>query len=221
MKILSTALILALTLLSTSAHAGFITYNFAGAPGDQASTSGSGPTGITVGDISRGSGLTASGALNSISSSGWSTGALDLDDYYGFSLTIDSGFTLDLTSLHFAERRSGTGIRNFQVRASNDNFTTFSTVVSEITVPDNTSTRDQDFALSLNDLTGTIAFRIYGYNAEGTGGTWRLANHSSEGGLVLNGSLTAVPEPTTIALISLAAAGGAGSYWRKRRQKQQ
>jgi len=95
---------------------------------------------------------------------------------------------VDLTNyghitLSFDERRSGTGIHDFEVHYSTDG-TNFTQIPATITnVPDDTNWRSHSFDLGSGtsvDLAirgqPTVYFRIYGYNAEGAGGTWRVDN---------------------------------------------
>lgn len=183
------AIVAAFTASSASAD-NLAVWDFTGAPGNQVSQAvTSSASGITGGSIIRGSGIVASSAGNSISASGWSTGALDPDDYFEFALTINSSTTAALSSIEFAERRSGTGVRNFVLRSSLDAFAT--DTVAATAVPDDANTRNQTISLpsSFSGLTNTtVTFRVYGYTAEGSGGTWRLANHSVLGGLVITGT---------------------------------
>lgn len=182
-------------------------WSFTGQPGNQASTPVTTEDSlITATGITAGSGVTLSAAGNSMSASGWSTGALDTNDYFAFSITIDLGATATLDSIAFAERRSATGIRDFQIRSSLDGFAAPITGTTT-NVADDTTTRNQLFTLpsSFANLTGTVEFRIYGYTSEAAGGTWRLANHNTEGGLAIIG--TAIPEPAAALLGSIGLLG--------------
>jgi hypothetical protein len=164
------------------------TWDFTGATGDQESQPVSVTvSGITAADVTRGEGITASAAGGSISSKGWSTGALDSDDYYEFAVTINAATTSSLNTIAFAERRSGTGIREFALRSSLDEF---ATNIATVNVPDDDATRDQSISLpgSFSGLSGTtVTFRLYGYSAEAGTGTWRIANHTDFSGLVVTG----------------------------------
>jgi hypothetical protein len=91
---------------------------------------------------------------------------------------------MTITSIELDERRSATGIRDWQVRSSLDSFVTS---LGGYNVPDNTSWRcDQSVSLgaSFQGLTSTVTFRIYGYNAEASTGTWRIDE------IQVNGSLS-------------------------------
>ena len=114
------------------------------------------------------------------------------DKYIAFSY-CPAGYTLDLASVGFGVGRSATGPRNWQWRSSGDGFTSpfpnYSALNANVvnnggllTHPDATTNYNGNI-LDLNagafqDLgTGTITFRFYGYNAEGSGGTGGLAGN--------------------------------------------
>lgn len=175
-------------------------WSFSGATGDQATQPpASAAAGLTASDVTRGSGLTASGAGNSISSSGWTNSTTpDANDYYQFGVTINGSTTAALTSVSFQERRSATGIRTFVLRSSLDGYV--GNIAAPTGVPDDTANRDQTITLpaSFASLTNqTVTFRLYGYSAEAAGGTWRLNNHGTLGGLVIEGTTTTGGGPDT------------------------
>lgn len=183
-------------------------YDFTGQPGDQSSQAAAFVAGqAAASDLTRGSGLTASSGANSMNARGFTTAAaIDLNDYYSFTISPDAGQMLTLTTLRFAERRSGSGIRKLEVRTSRDGFTTAQGGVVEI--PDDTGFRDQLITLGgLTNLTSGITLRIYGWQAESGAGTWRLANHSGTGGLTVDGWLTPVPEPSTLTIAACLVLG--------------
>lgn len=212
--------LLQLVFLSGSQAAIILRYDFTGALGNQASQSPSfvDPNGSAT-SIVRGAGLTASAGVNSINSFGFTSGAVDLTDFYGFSIATDAGQQLTVSNLSFRERRSATGIRNFEIRSSTDGFATFNSQFVG-TVPDDVLFRDQSIALlGLVNLQGTVDFRIYGYAAEASTGTWRLVNHTVTGGLTLDGVFSpaiAVPEPSSFALLGLICGVGACRARRRR-----
>ena len=105
--------------------------------------------------------------------------AVDLTDY--------TNVTLDL-----AERRSGTGPLTFEIHYSTDG-TDFTEIPATLTtLPNNTNWRSHSFDLSgLDDAIAgepSVQFRIYGYNATGATGTWRIDDVTFDG-------LTDVPPP--------------------------
>lgn len=208
------AAFMAVLALAVPAAAQIATYDFTGSPGNQANNPASGvDPNLTASVLDRGPGVTAGNAVNSISSSGWSTAALDVDDYYQFTLSANAGFTLDLDSIVFSERRSGTGIRDIAIRTSLDSFTAN---VFTANVPDDTLTRRQNavFGPTFDSVIGPLTIRIYGFNAEAAGGTWRLGISGGAdnpdgfpANLLVNGRVNAIPEPTTLLLGGIGMAG--------------
>ncbi|GAB4340447.1 MAG: hypothetical protein OHK0038_19940 [Flammeovirgaceae bacterium] len=145
---------------------------------------------ITASSVSVGSGVsvitfvagTTPTAATAASSSNFTTStSLDATDYFEFTLTPNSGYEIDFTSFTFDERRSGTGVRAWAVRSSVDSY---ASDISSGTIPDNTNFRNQSVDLSgasYQNITTAITFRIYGYNAEASGGTWRIDNLTVNG----------------------------------------
>jgi hypothetical protein len=200
------------------------TYSFAASAGSQAfEPVDVNPVGVIFSAITRGPGIAPVAGLNSINSDGWSTAAaIDLNDYYEFTITPNAGFEMDITRLAFSYRRSGAGPREIEVRHSLDGFTA---TFLGISLPDLTANNRVDitnmagFAGTLN-LTSQITFRIYAYAAELAGGTFRLgtalgeANEGLPANLEVGGDLAAVPEPATLLLIG---AGVSALRLRRRR----
>lgn len=190
--------------LSCTASADLVgTYNFTGLTGLTSSVTGTPGTGVSLSTLSRGSGLTVESASNGFNSSGWTNGAsIDVNDYYTFTVTPNSGVSLALSRVSFDEQRSNSGIITFEIRSSLDNYG--SAIPGTITtVPDNAGSRSHSYSLpaSFASLTSPTTFHIYGYKSEATGGTWRLLNYTgnagAQGGLTIEG-LAAVPEPSAI-----------------------
>ncbi|MEW6156783.1 MAG: hypothetical protein AB1813_05085 [Verrucomicrobiota bacterium] len=201
---------LAVLLSSAALHAQLVVFSFNGSAGNESTFAPDAqPANGTVGNMSRGSGLTPSSAAGTFSSTSFTTGTLDTTDFYSFTITPDAGFDLTLTSLQLDERRSSTGITSWSVRSSLDNF---SSDLSLFNVPDDTNTRlDQTTTLgaAFQNLTSTIEFRIYGFASESGAGTWRIDNVEAFG------SFSPVPEPEEYALA--AALGLVGfAFWRRK-----
>jgi cysteine-rich repeat protein len=158
-------------------------FSFTGAAGDEVSLPADGaapPPGIAALPVmGRGPGIAGVPTGDVFNGDGWAVtppGGIGLDDYYTFTITPISGASMSLTALELDERRSGTGIRTWTVRSSLDGFTTDLQVFS---VPDNTSTRtNQRIVLPAGFLnqTTSIEFRLYAYDSEANGGTWRIDN---------------------------------------------
>ncbi len=152
-------------------------YSFTGAAGSEATLPPDAqPTGATASVISRGAGLTPSAAGGVFSSSGFELALTrDATDYVEFGIAPDAGRALTLSALVFDERRSGTGIRTFALYSNLDGYTT---PIQVFEVPDDTNTRTQRAVLgtAFTGLTTGVTFRLYGYAAEATAGTWRQDN---------------------------------------------
>ncbi|MBT2556609.1 T9SS type A sorting domain-containing protein [Hymenobacter sp. ISL-91] len=158
--------------------------------------------------MSRGTGVAPSAGANTFASTDWSTATLDAADYYSFSVAPSTGYTLRLDSLRFSERRSSTGIRDWALRSSLDNFTAN---IITVNVPDNTDTRtNKIIALpkTFEKLDKSVEFRIYGYNAEAAPGSWRIDDVRVNGAAVVStptgvssaklaGNVLVYPNPAT------------------------
>ncbi len=120
--------------------------------------------------------------------SGWPTGVATSDDYYQITVAPDTGYKLTISSLNFSERRSLSGIHDYEVRYSTDSsFATYS-VLTAVTVPDDDLERDGSITgLNLFVNSGdTLYIRWYAYNAESSAGTWRINDNS----LSIDGTLS-------------------------------
>lgn len=133
-----------------------------------------------------------------ISGDNWSTGGLSTGKYFEITVAPTTGYNLSLTQINFQERRSGTGIRDYQVRVSTDNFSTFTTLAT-VNVPDDTNTRSGNLTgLSVNAASGqTLRIRFYGYNSEASGGTWRLSSLNVVGTVTSSGPTPTLTTNTT------------------------
>ncbi|WBO85054.1 T9SS type A sorting domain-containing protein [Hymenobacter yonginensis] len=188
------ALLAALGLFgTTAAQAQLATYSFNNAAGDEATLpADTQPSNASFSPMSRGAGLTPSPGAGSFSATGWSVAALDATDYFAFTVQPASGFQVRLDSLVLDERRSGTGIRDWSVRSSVDNF---ATDLITVNVPDDSNTRTNKkivLPAAFAARTGAVEFRIYGYNSEAIAGSWRVDNVRTYGLVSATGG-TATP----------------------------
>lgn len=150
---------------------------------------------VTAGSFTGGSGIGViefgtSGAF----ATGWSTGNLGSTDYFQITIAPNSGYDLNITAVNFGERRSGTGIRNYQVKCSTDGFSSSTTIATQ-SVPDNTDERSGSVSSLDIDVTNgqTLTIRFYGYNSEADGGTWRI----NDGTLNIAGTVTSASSNST------------------------
>ncbi|MBL7930771.1 MAG: T9SS type A sorting domain-containing protein [Bacteroidia bacterium] len=136
-----------------------------------------------------------SGALNSDDNFGNFTGALSPMSFYRFTIHVFNGYTLNLNSIEFSVRRSGTGPRNYSVRCNKDNFsnnlsvsTGTNTKLSVIPTDvffwnyDSISTSNDQYGnivspgTSLHQISDSVTFHFYAWNAESPGGSFSIDN---------------------------------------------
>jgi hypothetical protein len=200
---------------SIPGHAQLVSFSFNGAQGSELELSPDAqPPNLSVSPMTRGAGLTPTVSVGSISSRGWSLGALDPIDYYGFSLRPEGDSILQLGSLQLSERRSGTGIRQWSVRSSLDGFTGD---LASFEVPDSDATRTGQTVLlgeGFNSLVDSVEFRIYGYGAETGTGTWRIDD------VQVFGTVSPVPEPREYGIMAAGALLGHAAWRRMRRRRE-
>ena len=138
------------------------------------------------------------------------SGSIDTTKYISFTLEASAGYSFDITSIAFKVGRSASGPRQWQWRSSADSYaaaltgysglaTGLTNTSGVLTNVDSNSSWAGTLGLSGSSFQGltSITFRLYGYNAEGTGGT---------GGLET--SLTFVPAPGALALLGVAGLVG-------------
>jgi hypothetical protein len=132
-------------------------------------------------------------ATTAISGIGWNVA--DGAKWWGFTLTPDAGYALDLSSLQFDDRASATGPINWSVSVNGTAaISGQSSHASFSTSPMNTV----DLTASAFQGLSSADVRIFGYNASGPTGTWRLDN------VRLNGLVKFVPEPHAYEIAAVA-----------------
>ncbi|MGD0786139.1 MAG: PEP-CTERM sorting domain-containing protein [Sedimentisphaerales bacterium] len=129
---------------------------------------------------------------------GWDDSAYE--DYFYFTVTIDNGWSFDVSSLQFDSKVSEMyGPENAKVTCLGASETT---IESGINIwysgwQYGSATNIADDSLP-NGLTGNVTFRIYAKDTQmGYGGSFAVDN------VILNGSM--IPEPTTICMLGLGA----------------
>jgi hypothetical protein len=144
-------------------------------------------------------------------------GTLNVNEYFSFSVTIAAGYQLDLSSLTFTLGAStntapdGSYTTNAFVRSSLDLSTNLPIANNTAVIPAGSSAGGSfpnaqpvtvDLS-SLQGLTGSITFRLYFTDAmTGTGQSYDASTRFDN--LILNGDVTAVPEPASATWLALA-----------------
>jgi hypothetical protein len=138
------------------------------------------------------------------------SGVINLGEYYSVTLTPQAGFVLTLSSITFTLQRTTTGIRQYVVRSSADNYATnlpasispantnLSVVAGNVFQVVDASTSSIAYTGSTITLGGTgytsvsgpVTFRFYGFNAEASSGTFSIDD------VKITGAATATNAPT-------------------------
>ncbi|WP_373495797.1 endonuclease/exonuclease/phosphatase family protein [Aquiflexum sp.] len=175
-KNLLTVALMVFGLLNIQAQT-LASWNFAGEPGNQEFTSGTGSANVIPLNFTRGADITATLAGNSISSAGWDSGE---NRYFSFGITIDEGFQAKLSKLIIGTRSSGTGPGEMALTYSLDGFT--SNLATWVQIGTNFNNQEIDLS-ALPLLSENIEFRIVStsnVSANGgtvaTAGTFRVTN---------------------------------------------
>jgi hypothetical protein len=180
------------------------TYNFSsGTDVTSFPYNGSAISNLSVSALTK-NGVTSSPSVGNFRASYWTTGstnggvaggAIDLTDYFEFTITAASGFTISNPTLNFGVGRSGTGPRRFQWRWSVDNYgnaLTVGTVNGSISNASGVlTTPDANSGYAGNQINTTtfgqttITFRFYAYGAEALDGTGGLQGNLTFGGTLV------------------------------------
>ena len=125
------------------------------------------------------------------------TGTISTDQYYEVTITPQVNIRLTLDSIDFTLQRSTTGIRQYSIRSSIDNFATnlpasivptnvalqvVSDNIFQVTEANTVATDGSKLTLTnISGITSSVTFRIYGFNARSGGGTFSIDNVSFSG----------------------------------------
>lgn len=178
-------------------------------------------TGIqTPAFITRGAGIAAAANGGRFNAQGWdgfttANDALTGNNYFEFTLTPESGYSMSVTSLFLQVQRSNTGASNLVLRSSLDSYT--ADLGSLLNFAGNNATVGFTTDLSGNsafqNVSAAITFRVVGYTGATTGST---GFEGTGNDIAVFG--TVVPEPGTVAFMGLGF--GVLALARKRRMQQ-
>jgi hypothetical protein len=161
---------------------------------------------ITASGIGRGTGISASNAADRYSARSWTTtGTIDATDYFTFTLDANAGYETNFSNFVYTGARSASGPAAFAFRSSLDGF------ASDIGTPTATGATISLTASQFQHLTTPVEFRLYGYTAGAANGTFSINDYS------FNGTVDAIPEPNTLALVGVGSLMMLGNLRRTRK----
>jgi len=177
---------------------------------------------VTFSVFSQGGGLTCPGTYGNghYNRSGADGNNLTANDYFSFTITPNSGITLNLTSLSFYARRSGTGAPRWAIRTSLDAFSQNYTE-GYITVASTDTLINLNLQPTFANQTAAVTFHIYMWNASSALGTFRVDSVSLNGTAILACAPNATVQSQDVTgcfgnanggIAITGATGGSGQY---------
>lgn len=177
---------------------------------------------VASGSLTLGGGVTASNTTDFFSANGFNTtslaAAISGGDYLSFTITPAAGYVLNISSVSFNSGVSS-AVTNFNASllSSATGFDAAGALHSYSFAT--TTPPAQSITLSgtaaLQNVSEALEFRLYGWRDSAGTSTFRLRTLSGSD-LVVTGSVTAIPEPGTYAVL-LGAVVLAGAVIRRRR----
>jgi hypothetical protein len=130
---------------------------------------------ITVSGIGRGTGITGDPGADRYNAKGWVNPTLDIDDYFEFTLTPNSGAKINFLNFTYKGTASGSGPATFAFRSSLNGYTT------NIGTPSATGTTIDLSTADYQEITSPITFRFYGWGASSSVGTFSIDEFTFNG----------------------------------------
>ncbi len=174
-------------------------------------------------------GMARYGWSESMSTFGFPSGAVDTSKNYEFTITPNSGYTITYSTLTYGiwKINAPGAILNWELHASTDGFATsditldtYSLIPLPVAPADPGDVTVNSDISALGTQSGTVTFRFYAYDT-GSGGPGGLSNRggtswtANGSDVLLGGSVSAVPEVESIALVSGAALMVFAAYRRR------
>jgi hypothetical protein len=182
-------------------HAQIVTYSFGSVASPTVAATIVAPN-LSAGVFSGHTGSPATGSGNPVYATGsgggyftaaaW-TGSAPGTNYFEFTLTPDAGYEFSLSAISFGYRATSTGPTAFAVSSNLDSFA--SALASGTIANDSLWHSTGTLSITLSSLTAPTTLRIYGSGASSGLGTLRVDD------VTLHGAVTAVPEPSTYAVL--------------------
>ncbi len=171
---------------------------------------------ITVGGITKGSGLGGANANDRYNTQGYTTSSsMSTNDYIEFTLTPNAGYEINFTNFIYTGAASGTGPTLFAFRSNVDNYG------SNIGTANATGTTISLTAAAYQNRTTATTFRLYGWDAGAGTGTFSINDFTFNGTVCLRPSIVSQPTASQTLCVGNALnlsviAATADSYqWKK------
>ena len=185
---------------------------------------------ISAAALTLGAGVTAAGNGNRFGGSSWFDAgntvagntigeAVTGNNFIEFTVAPLAGFQFSATSFDFIWDRSSTGPSAVAIRSSVDSFASdIGSVTGLLTGGTATTTLNTIPITGLNNIATATTFRAYGFNATATTGTggFDTVTGTTTANVIFNGDVTAVPEPTSMALIGMFGVAGLAARYRRK-----
>lgn len=156
---------------------------------------------ITVSGLGRGSAIIPNDGANRYNARAWNTTDINLDAYFEWTLTPNSGFVMDFNSLSGTWQRSGSGPGSYALRSSLDSF---AGNLASGAIDNGTSPFSLDLSAISLEADEAITLRLYGWGASAAAGTFSINDFLFDG-IVLPAGGGAVLE-------WLSGTGGSGTW---------
>ena len=182
----------AIGMASVSVASGqILAFEFSGLTGsEETAVSSFNDANLTASTISRGAGLTASGNKERFNATQWAlesiANAVAGEDYMEFTITPQSGYQFDVSTIYIQFQRSATGPSEIALRSSVDNYA--SDLDSNFVIDDTTATQTKTWTVNQANSSDPVTYRFYGYaeTVTGSGGIGDGAGND----LVVSGTVT-------------------------------
>ncbi|MBE9488930.1 MAG: T9SS type A sorting domain-containing protein [Bacteroidetes bacterium] len=152
---------------------------------------------LTAIGICRGSGINYKNGTN-YNSIDWTTNpTIDTNDYLEWSITPNIGYIINLSTLDIGYNRNPQGPTMTEIQV--DFGTGFIPVFNDATVNAGGENNTGIDLSAYTNISSTITFRLYAYNASNTNGVFTVEEHTlTNKGIIINGTITPNPCSTTI-----------------------
>lgn len=217
---------MALCLLNGIAKADIIlSWNTFGNTGNETIEASVANLGVAASNLTLGSGVNPSANANRFGGSAWfDTGdsptgttlaeSISGNDFIQFVVIPNLNTSLDLTSFVFRWDRSANGPSSVALRSSADGFSANLGQLTGLTSGGAATSTNRTMNFLLSGITSTVTFRLYGFDGT-SGGTGGFDTADNAPNVILNGTITAIPEPSSLVLVGFAFAGA--SLFRRRK----